>query len=146
VPFRPPKPIQPAPDDVRQASIMVVDDERTWRVIMETDLRLLGYRISVATNGAEALERAASERPEAAIVDLMLPEPMDGWALLRELRARALGISVIFYTAYPVFPDLVGHPEVVGCVSKATDRADLYALLPGAIRRSREQRATNGSG
>jgi hypothetical protein len=48
---------------------------------------------------------------------------------------------VIFYTAYPVFPSGTDDPDVVGYMSKAVDRADLYALLPPAIRRSRERRA-----
>jgi hypothetical protein len=47
---------------------------------------------------------------------------------------------VIFYTAYPVFPSGTDDPDVVGYMSKAIDRADLYALLPPAIRRSRERR------
>jgi hypothetical protein len=50
-------------------------------------------------------------------------------------------VPVIFYTAYPVFPSGTDDPDVVGYMSKAVDRADLYALLPPAIRRSRERRA-----
>jgi DNA-binding response OmpR family regulator len=75
-----------------------------------------------------------------AIIDLMLPEPMDGWGLLNELRTRGQKVPVIFYTAYPVFPSGTDDPDVVGYMSKAVDRADLYALLPVAIRRSRERR------
>jgi CheY-like chemotaxis protein len=119
---------------------MVVDDERAWRVIMETDLRHMGYRVVLAKDASEALQLAGTERPEAAIVDLMLPEPIDGWALLDELRAAKLSMPIIFYTAYPVFPLEREDPDVVGCVSKATDRADLYAMLPHAIRRYRSRR------
>jgi len=86
-------------------------------------------------------EKAKSDSPEVAIIDLMLPEPMDGWGLLNELRARGQKVPVIFYTAYPVFPSGTDDPDVVGYMSKAVDRADLYALLPPAIRRSRERRA-----
>ena len=75
-----------------------------------------------------------------AIIDLMLPEPMDGWALQAELRSRGLPLPVIFDTAYPVFPSGTEDPDVVGYMSKAVDRADLYALLPPAIRRSRARR------
>jgi len=120
--------------------VLVVDDERAWRVILETDLRLLGYRVSLAVDALEALERARTDRPEVAIVDLMLPEPMDGWALLGELRARGTAMPVIFYTAYPVFPSREEDADVVGYLSKADDRADLYALLPDAIRRAKSRR------
>jgi two-component system OmpR family response regulator len=140
MPFTAPKPISPAPDDLRGALVLVVDDERSWRVILETDLRMLGYKVAMAEDADQALDRARAEVPEVAIIDLMLPEPMDGWGLLNELRARGQKIPVIFYTAYPVFPSGTDDPDVVGYMSKAVDRADLYALLPPAIRRSRERR------
>lgn len=119
---------------------MVVDDEKVWRVILETDLRMLGYRVSTAQDAGEALRQARTERPQVAIVDLMLPEPMDGWALLARLRSQGTPVPVIFYTAYPTLPRQPDDPDVVGCVSKAEDRADLYALLPDAIGRARSRR------
>jgi two-component system, OmpR family, response regulator len=140
VPFTPPKPIAPTPEELRGSTVLVVDDERAWRVILETDLRMLGYKVSMAEDADQALEKAQSDQPEVAIIDLMLPEPMDGWGLLNELRARGQKVPVIFYTAYPVFPSGTDDPDVVGYMSKAVDRADLYALLPPAIRRSRERR------
>ena len=112
-------------------------------MILETDLRMLGYKVTMAEDADQALERANSEGPEVAIIDLMLPEPMDGWGLLSELRNRGQNLPVIFYTAYPVFPSGTDDPDVVGYMSKAVDRADLYALLPPAIRRSRERRDNN---
>ncbi len=137
MPFTPPKPLHPPPAELLGSTILVVDDERVWRVILETDLRMLGYRVSVAQDAAEALERARQDAPAAAIVDLMLPEPMDGWALVRELRAQGTPVPVVFYSAYPTVIRTSDDPDVVGCMSKAEDRADLYALLPSAIRRSR---------
>jgi CheY-like chemotaxis protein len=141
VPFTSPKPLEPAPSELVGTTVLVVDDERAWRVILDTDLRLLGYRVSLAQDAAEALERARHDSPEAAIVDLMLPEPMDGWKLLAELRAQGTSMPVIFYTAYPVFPSRPDDSDVVAYVSKAEDRADLYKLLPDAIRRMKSRRS-----
>ena len=62
--------------------MLVVDDERAWRVILETDLKMLGYKVSMAEDADQALVRAQADKPEVAIIDLMLPEPMDGWGLL----------------------------------------------------------------
>ncbi len=105
--------------------MLVVDDERAWRVILETDLRMLGYKVSMAEDADQALEKAQSDQPEVAIIDLMLPEPMDGWGLLNELRARGQKVPVIFYTAYPVFPSGTDDPDVVGYKSKAIDRGGI---------------------
>lgn len=138
--FKPPKPLDPPPDDVIGSAVLVVDDERVWRLILETDLTMLGYRVATARDAEEALTLAKSERPDVAIIDLMLPEPIDGWALLDRLHAQGTDVPVIFYTAYPVFPGEPDDPNVVGYMSKAVDRADLYALLPDAIQRSKSRR------
>jgi DNA-binding response OmpR family regulator len=140
VPFKPPKPLEPLPEDLRGATVLIVDDERVWRIILETDLRMLGYSVALAQDGKEALSRVADHRPEVAIVDLMLPEPMDGASLLSELQEKGEDISVIFYTAQIDLRTEANNTEVPAYVSKAADRADLYALLPAAIRRTRSRR------
>jgi CheY-like chemotaxis protein len=143
LPFTPPKPLEPPPDDLKGSTVLVVDDERAWRVILETDLEMLGYRVVVAEDAIGALASAESDHPDVAIIDLMLPEPMDGRALFDELRARGVAVPVVFYTAYPVFGTQPEDSDVLGYMSKAVDRADLYALLPQAIRR---RRAAGGNG
>lgn len=133
----PPKPLEPLPEDLQGATVLVVDDERVWRTLLETDLRMLGYRVKMARDGHEALSTVAEHRPEAAIIDLMLPEPMDGLTLLSELRGKGETIPVIFYTAQTEAPPEPPDPQAFAFVSKAADRADLYALLPIAIRKMR---------
>src|SRR5207253_8082232 len=130
VPFTPPKPIAPTPEELKGSTVLVVDDERAWRVILETDLQMLGYRVSLAEDAVGALASAEREPPDVAIIDLMLPEPMDGRALFSELQARGMTMPVVFYTAYPVFGPHADEPDILGYMSKAVDRADLYSLLP----------------
>jgi DNA-binding NtrC family response regulator len=122
--------------------VLVVDDERAWRVILETDLQMLGYRVSLAEDAVGALQSAEREPPDVAIIDLMLPDPMDGRALFSEFQARGIVMPVVFYTAYPVFGSPADEPDILAYLSKAVDRADLYSLLPEAIRR---KRAAGGS-
>jgi CheY-like chemotaxis protein len=140
VPFTPPKPLKPPTEELSGSTVLVVDDERAWRVILQTDLEMLGYRVSLAEDAGEALARASEDSPEVAIIDLMLPEPMDGRALYSELQTRGISIPVIFYTAYPVFEDQAEGGDVVAYMSKAVDRADLYALLPPAIQVTKSRR------
>ena len=142
-----PRHLNAVPADVRGAVVLVVEDERAWQVILETDLRMLGYSPLLAVDAIEALDQSAEHNPDIAIVDLMLPG-LDGWRLLAELKTRGSSIPTIFYSAYPMGRAENQHPDVVACVSKAADRADLYALLPTAIRRSkcRELLRRPGSG
>ena len=88
MPFTPPKPIAPTPDDMRGSTVLVVDDERAWRVILETDLKMLGYKVSMAEDADQALIRAQADEPEVAItrVDPAVLERQR--ARLAELRGR----------------------------------------------------------
>lgn len=132
MPFSQPKPLQPPPPEAVGATILIVDDEAAWQTILATDLQMLGYQVQVAGDADEALAKA-ERGADVAIVDLMLPEPVDGRALLRMFRERGLTFPIIFYTAYPVFPQEDDEPGIAGYLSKSVDRADLYALIPSAV-------------
>ena len=56
--FTAPKPLTPPPEDLKGSMVLVVDDERAWRVILETDLQMLGYRVALAEDASGALESA----------------------------------------------------------------------------------------
>jgi CheY-like chemotaxis protein len=86
--FTTPKPLEAVPNDVKGAVVLVVDDEHAWRLILETGLRMLGYRPLLAADKTEALNQCLEHDPDVAIVDLMLPGP-DGWRLVSELRSMA---------------------------------------------------------
>ncbi|MGH7903922.1 MAG: response regulator [Candidatus Dormibacteraceae bacterium] len=129
--------IEAAPPDVRGATVLVVDDERAWRRVVSTDLTLLGYVPITAEDASEALAIVEQTPPDAAIVDLMLPEPMHGWELAMEFRRRNVETALIFYSAYPVFQTLPPISNVVGYISKGDDRVELYAMIPAAIRLTR---------
>ena len=133
-----PRRLEPAPDDVRGSTVLVVDDERAWRTILEIDLGHLGYRVTTAVDAAEAMDRISSEEPDLAIIDLMLPEPVDGRELLRRLRTRGDTMPVVFYTARGDLASITEiGPDQPACFSKGADRADLYAALPALIRRAK---------
>ena len=101
-------------------------------------LKEAGFAVDHAADGRDGLHFALHEKYDAAIVDLMLPGS-DGWRLLSEIRARGTSIPTIFYSAYPMARAENQHPDVVACISKGADRADLYALLPTAIRRNKRR-------
>jgi DNA-binding response OmpR family regulator len=91
--FATPKKLRAAPADVKGAVVLVVDDEPTWRNILETELRMLGYNPVAATDATDALNQSFEHDPDVAIVDLMLPGS-DGWHLLSEIRARGTSIPM----------------------------------------------------
>jgi two-component system, OmpR family, KDP operon response regulator KdpE len=65
--------------------VLVVDDEPQLRRALDINLRIRGYHVDLAGNGAEALQLAAKHPPDLVILDLGLPD-MDGVEVLHGLR------------------------------------------------------------
>src|SRR5687767_361505 len=80
--------------------ILVVDDEPDIVALVVYHLAKAGFRISTASNGADALRLAQQDRPALVVLDLMLPG-MSGLEVLDQLRADEAGqeIAVLLLTA-----------------------------------------------
>lgn len=73
--------------------ILVVDDEVDLLNIAKTFLEYKGYEVITATNGDEALEKASSEKPDATILDILMPGK-DGFEVCRALKANPATTSI----------------------------------------------------
>jgi len=82
------------PNALAQGSILVVDDDASVRRALHTTLRTLGFSISEASNGEEALQLARATRHDVILLDINMPG-MDGLETCRQLR-RILPRSSIF--------------------------------------------------
>jgi CheY-like chemotaxis protein len=80
--------------------ILIVEDDVEIRELLAEMLADAGYRVEVAANGAEGLQRLAGERPCVVILDLMMPV-MDGFAVLEHMRSdfRLQDVPVVVVTA-----------------------------------------------
>ena len=80
--------------------VLVVDDERDLRTLLEFNLRQAGYQVAQAATGAEALARARSLRPQVIILDLNLPD-VSGTDVCRLLKSdeSTRGIPILMLTA-----------------------------------------------
>jgi chemosensory pili system protein ChpA (sensor histidine kinase/response regulator) len=89
----------PAPVDLPPL-VLVVDDSLTVRRVTQRLLTREGYRVSLAKDGLDALERLAQEKPAIVLSDIEMPR-MDGFDLVRNLRgdSRWRGLPVIMITS-----------------------------------------------
>ncbi len=80
--------------------ILVVDDEVFIRRLVEVNLQRAGYRVTIAHDGVEALEKVREDRPDLVVLDVMMPR-MDGFETLRQLKAdpATADIPVVMLTA-----------------------------------------------
>ena len=66
--------------------VLVIDDERAFRILISTTLSARGYEVKAAANGKEAEAMITSHSPDLIILDLGLPD-MDGMDILKKFRA-----------------------------------------------------------
>ncbi len=85
-------------------TILVVDDDKNLRRLYKEELEAEGYRIALATDGRQALDFVAKEKPDLIVMDIRMPE-MDGLeAMVRILREHGQ-MPVILNTAYSSYQD-----------------------------------------
>jgi diguanylate cyclase (GGDEF)-like protein len=73
--------------------ILVVDDDRNLRKIIQTNLELAGYEVTTAANGNEALRVLDAMQPDLVVLDVMMPL-MDGYEVARRIRRHPSNTSV----------------------------------------------------
>jgi chemosensory pili system protein ChpA (sensor histidine kinase/response regulator) len=86
--------------DAQIPLVLVVDDSITVRRVTQRLLKREGYRVAVAADGLQALERLMEERPAVVLSDIEMPR-MDGFDLARNIRGdeRLKGLPIIMITS-----------------------------------------------
>ena len=81
--------------------ILIVDDQREVRELVEVTLNIGSYEIHKAADGESALRIASEVRPDLIILDVMMPGGMDGYEVCRRLRSNpeTSGSSILMLTA-----------------------------------------------
>jgi signal transduction histidine kinase/CheY-like chemotaxis protein len=119
----------PEPPPAPATCVLVIDDDPMQRDLMRRFLANEGFCVRVAAGGQEALRLARQLRPIAITLDVMMPD-MDGWSVLKALKADAAlsDIPVIMLT-------MVDDPErgfalgAAGYASKPVDRQSLGRII-----------------
>jgi two-component system response regulator MprA len=103
--------------------ILVVDDEPQLRRALERALKLEGYEVATAGDGDEALAVAGEARPDAIVLDVLMPK-RDGLEVCRDLRSRQDHTPVLMLTARDAVSDRVDGLDA---------GADDYVVKPFAL-------------
>jgi CheY-like chemotaxis protein len=122
--------------------ILIVDDKKEGRYLLETMLKGNGFDVVDTTNGAEALEKLRANGFDMIVSDILMPV-MDGFALCRECKGdeKLKDIPFVFYTA--TYTD-EGDEEFalkLGAhkfIRKPTDPEEFIKIIQGVIRDAEE--------
>lgn len=127
----------------RAQRLLVVDDEPFILDAVAASLRFLGFDVCTAATGSAALRQARESEPDLIVLDVRLPD-LDGFGVLRKLRAEGSAVPVIFLTAKDAQQDKVtgfglGADDYV---TKPFGLEELAARVRAVLRRTK----TGGDG
>ena len=86
--------------------ILVAEDEKSLNRIITKQLVSAGYSVDSVFDGSEALEFMELTEYDAAVLDVMMPK-IDGFTLVRKIRAKGINIPILFLTARDSIEDRV---------------------------------------
>ncbi len=119
--------------------ILIVEDEPSIALALESDLRMEGYEIEVARDGEDGLRRVRSAPFDLLVLDVMLPKK-DGFAVCREVRRAGLDTAIILLTAKAQDAEKVLGLELGAddYVTKPFSPFELRARIKAVLRRRTE--------
>lgn len=129
------------------ASILIADDYDDNRELLRLMLETDGYRIREARNGRECIAAMQDELPDVALIDLSMPV-LDGWGVLRELRAdaRTRAVPCVAVTAFAADQDRrraldAGFDAYISKPFRAKDLLEIVQRLVGTTARLSPERS-----
>jgi DNA-binding response OmpR family regulator len=118
------------------AHILLVEDDAKLAQLVEAELRLEDYRVTVATNGMEGLSLAREVQPDLLILDWMMPG-LSGLDVCMRLRSTGIQAPIIMLTAKDEIPDRVTglNAGADDYVTKPFSIEELLARVKAHLRR-----------
>jgi two-component system response regulator MprA len=117
--------------------ILVVDDDRAVRESLRRSLQFNGYQVETAGDGQQALESVTSSRPDAMVLDVMMPR-LDGLEVCRRLRSTGDDLPILVLTARDAVSDRVSGLDAGAddYLPKPFALEELLARLRALLRRA----------
>jgi two-component system response regulator MprA len=117
--------------------ILVVDDDRAVRESLRRSLEFNGYQVDLASDGAVALESIIANRPDAMVLDVMMPR-LDGLEVARRLRSTGDDLPILVLTARDTVSDRVSGLDAGAddYLPKPFALEELLARLRALLRRA----------
>ena len=116
--------------------ILIADDEQQLALALKIRLQSKGFQVLTVSDGRQALETIAQEKPDLVILDVVMPV-MDGYFCLREINQRfgRTKIPVIILTARDRMKELFDLEGVEDYVIKPFDHDDLLIRIDRVLKR-----------
>jgi two-component system OmpR family response regulator len=123
--------------------LLVVDDEPNIRELLAASLRHAGFDVQAAVDGQDALDQIGRFQPDLLLLDVMMPG-IDGFEVVRRLRADGVPVPVLFLTARDATDDKIAGLTLGGddYITKPFSLEEVIARIHAVLRRVAEASTT----
>jgi two-component system OmpR family response regulator len=124
-----------------EARLLVVEDDPNILELLSASLRFAGFSVATASDGGEAESAVVAHNPDLVVLDVLLPD-VDGFEVVRRLRANGMRTPVVFLTARDATEDKI-HGLTLGgddYVTKPFSLEELTARIRAVLRRTGGER------
>jgi CheY-like chemotaxis protein len=111
-----------------KGGILVVDDDSDLREFLQIMLTSMGFEVTSAANGQEALDVMAGYDPDLILLDMKMPV-MNGWEFCRALEGRAPHPAIVVLTAAPDPAARAAEVHADGFLGKPFEYEDLETIV-----------------
>jgi two-component system, OmpR family, response regulator len=120
-----------------EAKLLVVEDDPNIVELLSASLRFAGFEVRTATSGSGGVIAFKEQRPDLVVLDVMLPD-LDGFEVIRQMRADGVRTPVVFLTARDATEDKVRGLTLGGddYVTKPFSLEELTARIRAVLRRT----------
>jgi len=122
-------PPEPGRSEGNRKTILIVDDDETILHLLRRFFAREGFRVSIAKDGVEAIERLKEESPAVLLTDLKMPS-LAGTELIQFVRKNGIRTAVVVMTAYP--EEWSGN-DIGACFTKPFDLDEIFSAIRGIL-------------
>jgi DNA-binding NtrC family response regulator len=116
-----------------EGTILVVDDDEALLLMLQDLLETEGYMVKTATNGLEAFEQMAEERPALVLLDVNMPL-LDGARFMQIFQARDIRLPVLIMSANQSTRQWAEAHGAVGFIPKPLDFTGLLSTIKRLVK------------
>jgi len=114
------------------AAILIVEDDKNQRLLLQEELELDGYVVLAAANARDALDACSRAMPDLVVLDIGMP-CMDGLELLGKLLGVNNRLPVVIYTAYSSYQDNFMSWAADAYLVKQSDLSELKRAIRNVL-------------
>lgn len=116
------------------ATLLIIDDEKNMRWLLERTFKSLGHQVITAADGREGLDAVRAGRPDLVLTDLKMPG-LDGMAVLQQIKELQPELPVIVITAYGSVETAIAAMKLgaVDYITKPFDVEEMKILVEKAL-------------